>query len=58
MPMELAEQVRSVRDRIPGERKHVTVMFADIKGSTEMTEAGDIEDAYSALEGAVRLMSA
>ena len=32
-PRHLAERIRNARDMVEGERKQVTVLFADIKGS-------------------------
>ena len=38
-PRHLAERILATRDDLAGERKQVTVLFADIKGSTELIEA-------------------
>src|SRR6185369_15543912 len=55
-PRHLAERIFSARADLEGERKHVTVMFADIKGSTELIEGLDPEEARTLLEPAVRAM--
>jgi class 3 adenylate cyclase len=39
-----------------GERKTVTALFADLKGSTELMEALDPEDARSIIDPALRIM--
>ncbi|MDH3714333.1 MAG: hypothetical protein OET44_10855, partial [Gammaproteobacteria bacterium] len=55
-PNHLAEKVRASRDSIAGERKQVTVLFADIKGSTELVRDLDPEDADQAMTPAVQAM--
>ena len=42
--------------RTPGERKPVTMLFADIVGSTALTEKLDAEDAHDLLYRATQLM--
>src|SRR5439155_19037 len=37
-PAHLAEKILASRGRLEGERKHVTVLFADVKGSMELAE--------------------
>jgi len=39
-----------------GERKHVTVLFADIVSSTRLIEGLDPEDAYEILQPTIRIM--
>ena len=39
-----------------GERKHVTVLFADIVSSTQLIEGLDPEDAYEILQPIIRIM--
>ncbi len=46
----------SVWSRTPGERKPVTMLFADIVGSTALTENLDAEDAHDLLYRATQLM--
>ena len=59
-PTHLAERILSSRHALEGERKHVTMLFADIKGSTALIEnldpeeaAGHLNPALSAMMGAV-----
>lgn len=47
----------SAWSRTPGERKPVTMLFADIVGSTALTEKLDAEDAHDLLYRATRLPS-
>jgi class 3 adenylate cyclase/tetratricopeptide (TPR) repeat protein len=49
-----ADELEQVPD---GERKTVTALFADIKGSTEMMEQLDAEDVRALVDPALRLMS-
>ena len=42
-PVHLAEKVLASRGRLEGERKQVTVLFADVKGSMELAERIDPE---------------
>ena len=46
----------TVWSRTPGERKPVTMLFADIVGSTALTERLDAEDTHELLYGATRQM--
>ena len=55
-PRHLAEKVLASRDAIAGERKQVTVLFADIKGSTELVRDLDPEEADAAMTPAVEAM--
>ena len=43
-------------ERHPGERKPVTMLFADITGSTALTEKLDAEEAHDILYGAIQPM--
>ena len=43
-------------ERQPGERKPVTMLFADITGSTQLTEKLDAEEAHDLLYGAIQQM--
>src|SRR5690349_8675919 len=58
IPRHLAETVLAGRDALEGERKQVTVLFADLLGSTELIRDLDPEDARALLEPAVRAMLA
>ncbi|MGH6921407.1 MAG: adenylate/guanylate cyclase domain-containing protein, partial [Geminicoccaceae bacterium] len=55
-PGHLAERILDARARLTGERKHVTVLFADIKGSLAIIEDADPEEASRILDGAIRVM--
>jgi class 3 adenylate cyclase/tetratricopeptide (TPR) repeat protein len=55
-PPHLAEKILASRSAVEGERKQVTVLFADIKGSTALIQALDVEEAQRLLDGAVQLM--
>ena len=58
-PAHLAERILRTREALEGERKQVTVLFADIKGSLEMLVGRDPEDAQRLLDPVVeRMMSA
>jgi hypothetical protein len=50
MPAYLAEKIRTTRDTLAGERKQVTVLFADIKDSTELIRGLDPEVAQRLLD--------
>ena len=43
-PKHLAEKILTSRSALEGERKHVTVLFADVKGSMELAERVDPEE--------------
>src|SRR5437870_2428937 len=43
-PEHLAEKIRADRATLEGERKQVTVLFADVMGSMELAEQSDPED--------------
>ena len=49
-PRHLAEEILRTRSALEGERKQVTVLFADVKGSTELAEATDPEEWHAILE--------
>ncbi len=55
-PPHLAEKILAARSAVAGERKQVTVFFADIKGSTELIQALDTEQAQQLLDGTVKVM--
>jgi class 3 adenylate cyclase len=50
LPKGLTEKILSQRDRIEGERKHVTVMFCDMEGFTQLVEKLGPEEAYSIMD--------
>jgi class 3 adenylate cyclase len=55
-PPYLAEKILTSRSALEGERKHVTVLFADLKGSTELIEGLDPEEARQLLDPALHVM--
>jgi class 3 adenylate cyclase/tetratricopeptide (TPR) repeat protein len=55
-PPYLAEKILASRTALEGERKQVTVLFADIKGSTELIEGLDPEEARRLLDPALHIM--
>jgi predicted ATPase/class 3 adenylate cyclase len=55
-PGYLAEKILTSRHALEGERKQVTVLFADIKGSTELIEGLDPEEARRLLDPALHVM--
>src|SRR4051794_37503819 len=57
-PRHLAETILAGREALEGERKQVTVLFADVVGSTELIRDLDPEDGRALLEPAVEAMLA
>src|SRR2546427_611747 len=55
-PAYLAEKILTSRSALEGERKQVTVLFADLKGSTELIEGLDPEEARRLLDPALHVM--
>ncbi len=49
-PKHLADKILQSRSALEGERKQVTVLFADVKGSMELAEQLDPEEWHSILE--------
>jgi class 3 adenylate cyclase len=47
---------RAVAENLEGERKTVTVLFADIKGSMDLMEDLDPEEARAIVDPALKLM--
>ncbi|MCZ6771127.1 MAG: AAA family ATPase, partial [Proteobacteria bacterium] len=56
-PKHLADKILNSRSALEGERKRVTVLFADIKQSTELAAALDIEDWHKILDRFFALLS-
>src|SRR5215471_8453320 len=52
-PPHLAEKILTSRSALEGERKQITVVFADIKGSTELIRDLDPEQARAILDPAL-----
>src|SRR5205807_7537069 len=55
-PPYLAEKILTSRSALEGERKQVTVLFADLKGSTELIAGLDPEEARKLLDPALHVM--
>jgi class 3 adenylate cyclase len=55
-PLYLTEKILDARPRLEGERKQVTVLFADIKDSTELIRDLDPEAAQQLLDPAIHHM--
>ena len=49
-PKHLADKILQSKSALEGERKHVTVLFADVKGSMELAEQLDPEEWHRMLE--------
>jgi class 3 adenylate cyclase/tetratricopeptide (TPR) repeat protein len=55
-PRHLAERILTSKSALEGERKQVTVLFADLKGSMELLSDRDPEDARKILDPVLELM--
>ena len=55
-PRHLAERILTLKDALEGERKQVTILFADMKGSMEVLADRDPEEAHTILEPVLELM--
>ena len=56
VPKHLSEKIFASRQALEGERKHVTVLFADIRGSTALIEGRDPEEAQRIIDPVLHLM--
>jgi hypothetical protein len=56
IPQHLAEKILTASSALEGERKQVTVLFADLKDSTELITDLDPEDAQQLLDPAIHIM--
>src|SRR5499425_2765762 len=56
VPRHLAEKILASRQSLEGERKEVTVLFADIRGSTQLIEGLDPEEAQKLFDPVLRIM--
>src|SRR5205823_7354052 len=56
LPRHLAEKIFPLRRTLEGERKQVTVLFADIRGSTKLLEGLDREDAQKLIDPVLHVM--
>ena len=55
-PVHLAEKILNSREAVEGERKQVTVLFADLKGSMELMADRDPEEARDLLDPVLERM--
>ena len=55
-PQHLADKILTARETLEGERKLITVLFADIKGSMELLADRDPEDAQKLLDPVIERM--
>jgi class 3 adenylate cyclase/tetratricopeptide (TPR) repeat protein len=55
-PKHLAEKILTSRSAIEGERKLVTVLFADVAGFTSMSEKLDPEDVHRIMDGCFHIL--
>jgi len=56
-PQHLADKILTSKSAIEGERKQVTVLFADVKSSMEFAEALDPEDLHDAMDGYFQILA-
>jgi class 3 adenylate cyclase/tetratricopeptide (TPR) repeat protein len=56
LPKGLTDKILSQKDRIEGERKHVTVMFCDLQGFTTLSEQLGPENAYGIMDDVYELL--
>jgi class 3 adenylate cyclase/tetratricopeptide (TPR) repeat protein len=56
VPKHLAEKILATRHILEGERKQVTVLFADIRGSTQLIEGRDPEEAQKLFDPVLHVM--
>ena len=57
-PKHLAEKILKSRSALEGERRQVTVLFADLAGFTSLAEGLDPEEVHRIIEGCFELMTA
>ncbi len=56
LPSGLTEKILSQRDRIEGERRHVTIMFVDMKGFTPLTEKLGPEETFTLMDQVLEII--
>jgi class 3 adenylate cyclase len=56
-PAHLAERILTMRSALEGERKQVTVLFADVQGSMELAESVDAEEWHRVLDRFFAILS-
>ncbi len=58
VPKEYADRLLSTRGQVQAERRMVTILFSDVKGSTAMAENLDPEDVMEIMDGAFDVLIA
>src|SRR5215467_7821316 len=56
-PKHLAEKILTSRSALEGERKQVTVLFADLKGSMDLAEQVDAEEWHKIMDRFFAILS-
>jgi Double zinc ribbon/Adenylate and Guanylate cyclase catalytic domain len=56
-PKHLAEKILTSRSALEGERKQVTVLFADVKGSMDLAERVDAEEWHKVMDRFFAILS-
>ncbi len=56
VPHQLAEKILGGKGRVEGERRQITILFADVSGSTAMAEDMDPEDVAAIMDGALECL--
>jgi class 3 adenylate cyclase/tetratricopeptide (TPR) repeat protein len=56
VPKHLAEKILATRHKLEGERKQITVLFADIRDSTKLIEGLDPEEAQKIFDPVLNIM--
>ena len=56
-PRHLVDRILNTRSALEGERKHVTVLFVDIKGSVALADQVDMEEWHRILDGFFRILA-
>jgi class 3 adenylate cyclase/tetratricopeptide (TPR) repeat protein len=56
VPKHLAEKILATRHALEGERKQITVLFADIRGSTSLLEGLDPEEGQKLIDPVLQVM--
>src|SRR5262245_23927781 len=57
-PLHLAEKILGSRAALEGERKQVTVLFADVKGSMDLAEGLDLEEWHRVMDRFFTILAA
>jgi len=56
VPKHLADKILAARQTMEGERKQVTVLFADVSGFTSISEKLDPEEVHQIMEGCFQIL--